>query len=277
MKILLAILTILILSGSILSGQTSFISGGPELAYWEIGDKKHTVIVLHGGPCVAHQYLRPEFDLLQKHCRVIYYDQRGCGRSAGADTYLWSDHVEDLNRLIDSLVPDGQVFLAGSSWGSLLILSYAYYYPWKLKGLILSGLVKWKGEGLDYQTYQKGGYRSDDVDTLYLKPIKKTEEVARRAVWYTGRRSDEPLQSLKTAPILDSLKFIDVPVLVFTEDSTCFHSRAIEQYVKVLPNLTTYRISGGCHDTWLSNPELFFKISNKFIRRLRKRKRIKKN
>jgi pimeloyl-ACP methyl ester carboxylesterase len=73
--------------------QTGFLNNDPKLAYWQIGKGKHTVIVLHGGPCVEHQYLRPEFDGLSKMARVIYYDQRGCGKSSLSDSYHWKDRT----------------------------------------------------------------------------------------------------------------------------------------------------------------------------------------
>lgn len=49
---------------------------------------------------VQHAYLRPEFDRLAKVANVIYYDQRGCGKSGKAARYLWQDHVSDLKRVI---------------------------------------------------------------------------------------------------------------------------------------------------------------------------------
>ncbi|QRR00792.1 alpha/beta fold hydrolase [Dyadobacter sandarakinus] len=36
---------------------------------------------------------------------IIYYDQRGCGKSEGGDSYTWQDHVKDLRRLIVTLAP----------------------------------------------------------------------------------------------------------------------------------------------------------------------------
>lgn len=253
-------------------GQSGFIMGEPNLAYWEVGNKEDIVIVLHGGPCVEHQYLRPEFDQLKKSCRVIYYDQRGCGMSSKADTYDWVDHVKDLNRLIDSLSPDRKVFLAGSSWGSLLALLYAYKHPSDLEGLILSGLVNWGGKGLN----KIDNYDLDVIfglekkDTIYLKPATTGKEVKKMAIANRGRPAGEPLHSMRTAPPLDNLRNIELPILIFQEDAHCIASSDIEKFVKILPNTTLFKISGTCHDTWLSNPKLFFKVSNKFIRSILK-------
>lgn len=66
-----------------------------------MGEKNEIVIVLHGGPSVEHSYLRPEFDGLQKSVKIIYYDQRGCGQSAAAETYIWQEYLKDLRRIIN--------------------------------------------------------------------------------------------------------------------------------------------------------------------------------
>ena len=40
------------------------------------------LLVVHGGPGDAHDVLRPHLDALASdETRVVYYDQRGCGRS----------------------------------------------------------------------------------------------------------------------------------------------------------------------------------------------------
>ncbi|ADH64916.1 hypothetical protein Mesil_3082 [Allomeiothermus silvanus DSM 9946] len=71
------------------------------LFYREIGQGQ-PVIVLHGGPDFDHTYLLPDTDRLARWYRLIYYDQRGRGRSAAGvrpeDVSLGSD-VEDLESL----------------------------------------------------------------------------------------------------------------------------------------------------------------------------------
>ena len=47
----------------------------------EIGQGK-PIIILHGGPDFDHTYLLPDMDRLSDTYRLIYYDQRGRGKSA---------------------------------------------------------------------------------------------------------------------------------------------------------------------------------------------------
>ena len=82
-----------------------------ELYYRDTG-RGQTIIVLHGGPDFAHNYLLPDMDRLSDSFRLIYYDQRGRGKSAGnvqpgdvsiaseiadLETTLYPHHLSQLN------------------------------------------------------------------------------------------------------------------------------------------------------------------------------------
>jgi proline iminopeptidase len=119
-------------------------SGGPfSLACLEVRASTHeavdTAVVLHGGPGASMDYLRPQMDrLASERRRLVYYDQRGGGRSttpvswpaAGID-----DHLADLRALIGAL--GGRPALIGYSWGGLLALSFALAEPSAITRLLL--------------------------------------------------------------------------------------------------------------------------------------------
>src|SRR5262249_59302343 len=81
----------------------------------------HPVVVLHGGPGAHHEYLLPQFDALAGDRELIYYDQRGGGRSAVAREVPvgWVEQVADLEALRIHLGIE-RLTLAGYSWGGLL-------------------------------------------------------------------------------------------------------------------------------------------------------------
>lgn len=97
------------------------------------------VIVLHGGPDFDQGYLLPELDQLADAHRLIYYDQRGRGKSAGhvrpEDVTLASD-VSDLDRVRQHFRLEAPVLL-GHSWGTLLALEYALRHPTRVSHLVL--------------------------------------------------------------------------------------------------------------------------------------------
>ena len=97
------------------------------------------VIVLHGGPGADHGYLLPGFDTLAVGRELVYYDQRGGGRSPVArDVPVgWREHVADLEALRQLWALDRLVVL-GYSWGGLLAQLYATEHPDRVERL---GLV----------------------------------------------------------------------------------------------------------------------------------------
>jgi proline iminopeptidase len=113
-------------------------AGNAELYSREVGQGT-AIIVLHGGPDFDHSYLLPELDRLSDSYRLIYYDQRGRGRSADGvqpeDVTLASD-IADLDKVRQFFKLDSMVLL-GHSWGTVLALEYALRYPQHVSRLIL--------------------------------------------------------------------------------------------------------------------------------------------
>jgi proline iminopeptidase len=97
------------------------------------------VIVLHGGPDFDHGYLLPDLDRLKDGFRLIYYDQRGRGRSAPnvrpEEVTLVSD-IDDLDQVRQHFGLDAPVVL-GHSWGAVLALEYALRHPTHVSQLVL--------------------------------------------------------------------------------------------------------------------------------------------
>lgn len=116
-----------------------FISAGSGRLYFRTFGRGQPVIVLHGGPDFDHTYLLPELDRLGEACRLIYYDQRGRGRSAEGvkpeDVTIETD-VEDIDRIREHFGFETAAVL-GHSWGGLLALEYARRQPERVSHLIL--------------------------------------------------------------------------------------------------------------------------------------------
>ena len=64
------------------------------------------VVVLHGGPGAHHDYLLPGFDALAEGRELIYYDQRGGGRSpVQRDVPVgWTEHVGVMRGLVEGRI-----------------------------------------------------------------------------------------------------------------------------------------------------------------------------
>lgn len=84
------------------------------------------MVVLHGGPGAHHDYLLPQMLRLGEAGPLLFYDQRGSGRSRieSRDPVTWKTHVADLAAVVREF--DITPFtLVGYSWGGLLALFYA--------------------------------------------------------------------------------------------------------------------------------------------------------
>jgi proline iminopeptidase len=276
------------------SGQDGFVGNSPALAFWTVGSKEEIVIVLHGGPGAAHEYLRPEWDVLTHVAKVVYYDQRGCGKSEKADCYTWKVHVEDLKKVVNAFSKDKRVILAGSSWGTTLALLYAYTYPQDVKGMILTGTVAWPGKGTslrdcsfytpDYREYLLMGLDTSlQYTSLKYKYSIKAPEVCDSA-FIRKMREDKcfaspfyeriaTLNSLNDAPEILVLQKIQVPTLVVGSTGKCdeqhsYLKDASAEYA-VLPRAEIFAVDGPCHDSWFSASKSFFSKCIDFIDKLK--------
>ena len=84
------------------------------------------LLVLHGGPGADHRYLLPQMLHLGEKHDLLFYDQRGGGRSK-VDARIpitWETHVEDLGAVVEELRLD-PLSVVGYSWGAMLGLLYA--------------------------------------------------------------------------------------------------------------------------------------------------------
>src|SRR5947207_2150312 len=117
--------------------QTTVELNGVRIYTRRVGDGP-PVVVLHGGPGAHHDYLLPQYDRLALGRTLLYYDQRGGGRSpVPRDTPVgWREHVADLEALRDRWGLE-RVTLLGYSWGGLLAVLYALEHPARIGRLAL--------------------------------------------------------------------------------------------------------------------------------------------
>jgi proline iminopeptidase len=111
---------------------------GASLYAREVGQGQ-SIVVLHGGPDFDSAYLLPDLDRLADAYRLIYYDQRGRGKSAdnvGPDDVTLASDVDDLDRVRQHFRLESATLL-GHSWGAVLALEYALRHPASVTRLIL--------------------------------------------------------------------------------------------------------------------------------------------
>ncbi len=123
---------------------------------WGNKKAKTPIIFLHGGPgggCKDKH--KTPFD--PKKQRVIFFDQRGSGKSLPYGRWHHNNTQElasDITKITDFVGVDTFI-LTGGSWGSTLALYYAISNPSRVSALVISGVftgsqaeIDWLDQGL---------------------------------------------------------------------------------------------------------------------------------
>lgn len=114
-----------------------------QLFYRVIGTAKDTIIAIHGGPGVDLESIYGDFLPLAKRHTVIFYDQRGTGRStlpADSTTLNAAQQVRDLDA-VRTHFKLAHVTLIAHSYGPLLAATYAIAHPDAVSRMVFFGPV----------------------------------------------------------------------------------------------------------------------------------------
>lgn len=142
------ILTILIMSQLLsISGQAKTKMVDREMLVQVKGTKIYCrvigsgepIVIVHGGPGMEHTYFLPQLLSLASKYRLIFYDQRGSGRSpvdVDPSSMNMNQFVEDLDS-IRAFFKIDKMNLMGHSFGGLIAMRYAVKYPDRLQRLML--------------------------------------------------------------------------------------------------------------------------------------------
>ena len=135
-------------------GQT-FQAPGATLYVEVLGTAAGTpLVVVNGGPGFSHTYehatvpgATSAWETLARTRRVVFYDQRGNGRSGAlkpGQSCTLADQIDDLEAVRAHLGAD-KIDLLGHSWGGFLSMAYAARHPEHIRRLVIvdSGAPKW--------------------------------------------------------------------------------------------------------------------------------------
>jgi proline iminopeptidase len=154
-------------------------SRGVRLGYRIVGTGPDTLIVIHGGPGFTFDYLATDLEPLAARHALVFYDQRGTGRStlvsdsAGLAPDLFAEDLEAIRRHLRL----ERVNLLGHSWGAAVVALYAQKYPERVGRLLVVAGVPLTMAGLE----QSFGA---------MQSARDTAEVARMEAAMAARRAD---------------------------------------------------------------------------------------
>jgi proline iminopeptidase len=250
--------------------------------------------VVNGGPGFDHTYVlcSDVWDTMAKKRRVVFYDQRGNGRSSAlreGQSCTLADQIADLDALRRDLGVE-QMDLLGHSWGGYLVMAYATKHPERVAHLIIadSAAPKWSETEFIFKYVFPEGIerqgRLDYFDALgdsaagkeslheYLRMIfyspEKRDEFMTRADTYLYTRSvnealNADLAKYDMWPLLPTLR---MPTLVLTGryDMNVAPSTAWKIH-KAIPGSQWAVFERSGHLPYFEEPAAFLKTVEAFL------------
>jgi len=267
--------------------------GGSDLYAREVG-KGPVIIILHGGPDFDQSYMLPEMDRLADSYHLIYYDQRGRGKSADRvrpEDVTFASDIADIEKVRQYFHLDS-VTLLGHSWGTVLALQYALQYPERISHLIIMNSApasrddylelrkEWLEKRPDAVAQKKAitetaGYKEGDPEAVtayyrihfksglarqedYEKLITRMHaNFNKEGVLKARAVEDRLMQDTWANPnfdLLPKIKALKVPTLVLSGDHEFIPASSAEHIAQAIPNARLVTLRDCGHFTFMECP-----------------------
>ncbi len=294
----------LLFSGALLLGVTFACNGqdngtmlevnGTSLYIETVGTGENLLFV-HGGPGLNHAYFQPHVDPLSNDFKLVFFDQRMCGRSAIADSVSIAMMVEDMEAVRKELGLT-KLNLVGHSWGAVLVTRYALAYPENVARIIYSNPVPFNQEYdaaiaeesqkrttqalrnararlrdnaatvADYDrvfklTFQQSAYDTTKMEMLNLDLPENFVEA--NGALFGSLMKDSTMR----ANLYDSLANIDVPVLIIHGASDLIPASAIQRLQHAIKGAQTLTIPRCGHFSFVEQPLIWQTAVREFLKR----------
>lgn len=263
------------------------------------------LVILHGGPGAAHDYLEPVADLASTAGRpCVLYDQIGCGRSQhlpDAPAGFWTVELfrRELAALVEHLNIAGRYHVLGQSWGGMLGMEHALEHPPGLRSLVVANspasIELWLSEANRLRSLlppevQDTLTRHEATNTTdseaYEQAVMKFYErhlcripfpdALRRTfaqlaedptVYHTmnGPSEFHVIGTLTGWDITPRLRDVRVPVLVISGEHDEATPTVVRPLVDALPDARWELVEGASHSTHLEQPERFLALVETFL------------
>jgi len=276
---------------------------GVRLFYRVVGTGRDTVIVLHGGPGFSMSYLEPDLAPLAVRHTLIYYDQRGTGRS----TLVTDSSALDGKRFAEDLEAVRKRFaiqrvtLLGHSWGAGVAALYARAYPDRVGRLVIVDPIP-ATKAYFTQAFQQLDARRDSTMKRRVQRLREArlanpgDAAACRAyysVWFLDyfrdtttlqrsrgdfcagspeslRNKVQSVDRFTTASLGDwdwrpALASVRVPAVIIHGTNDFIPVESAREWMTALPNARLVLMDGAGHFPYLEVPDQFFAAVEQFL------------
>ena len=263
------------------------------------------LVLLHGGPGAAHNYLIPIAELVRPTGRaVVLYDQIGCGLSThlvDAPKEFWTPELfmEELQLLVEHLGIGDNYALLGQSWGGMLGMQFASKKPSGLQALVVAdspaGMKIWVSEAnklrallpvqveATLQKHEAAGTTDSPeyvaaMDVFYERHVCRipmppdvlasfAQLNAEPTVYHTMNGPSEfyCIGTLKDWDIHDELHNISVPTLLVSGAYDEATPAMVQEIHRRIPDVLWELFPNSSHMPHVEEPERFAKVVNSYL------------
>jgi proline iminopeptidase len=281
---------------------SGFTKTTPVPLYWAAYGREGAprLLVLHGGPGAHHDYLLPQMLALAEKYELIFYDQRGGGRSKSEDRSPvgWQTHVSDLALVARELAGE-PLSIVGYSWGGLLALLYSVEAferspelgppPARLvliepapvtrpfRARFESNFSERQASASVQQLREdlaQSGLRERDPDAYrrrafelsvagYFADPERVRDLT--AFRVTGRVQQQVWESLGDFDLLQRVEQIECPVLILHGRHDPIPLEASEALSRALPDARLVVLEHSGHVPYVEEPEALFSAIERFL------------
>jgi proline iminopeptidase len=278
---------------------------GAGLFYRMVGSGPDVLVMIHGGPGMDMGYMVPDFQPLAQRHRLLFYDQRGGGRSEllrdDAALYTMERHVADLEALRRHFGL-ARMTLVAHSFGPAIAASYAMAHPDRVARMILIGPVPPRAADMEtrYAASIDSRLTSDERAELAKQEdamLHGADPVtACRAYWAIGVkprlarpelaskitgdfcsagpaaiRSGMAVAGPHTSESLGAWDFrpglgrVGAPTLIIHGEAEAIPMDLVEEWTTALPHATLVKIPDASHFPYVERPDLVWPAIESFL------------
>lgn len=282
---------------------------GASLFYRMVGAGPDILVMIHGGPGMDMGYMVPDFGPLAERHRLLFYDQRGAGRSQrlrdDASLYTMDRHVADLEALRRQFGLE-KLTLVAHSFGPAIAARYAMAHPDRVARMVFIGPVPpragdlWKRYGDNLESRLTSEERAelarletamvsgeDPVQAcraywaIAVKPrVASPELVSRVTGEFCGAGAEairagmgiagpHTTTSLGEWDFRSGLAAVRAPTLIIHGEAEAIPMDLVEEWTTALPNARLVKVPGASHFPYVERPELVWPAIESFLREAR--------
>ena len=268
------------------------------------GTGKDTLVVIHGGPGMDSEYMVADFVALEKDYTLLYYDQRGGGRSDlpdDTDKLHIDNHIADLEALREYF-DIKQMNLVAHSFGPMIAAKYAIKHPTRVSKMIFMGPVPpMQGDfGARYGANLNSKLSTEQQQEMnaHFQELIQGEDIKAGCKNYwnialiprlaeglpvsivKGDCCAAPAEAIRYGmqvtnaatfgslgnwDLRPQLVDLDIPTLVLHGEQEAIPMDMVEEWSDILPNANLIKVPDAGHFTYAERPDIVWPAVKRFL------------